>query len=103
MADDQLAAALAKKREVLAAAWAVLDRTPPRTLAPSLGIAAGIASVALDALEAALKLADELAGPDDSAEPSALTEDRAWVRQECAERLRGAIAGALPGTEADGG
>ena len=56
MADDPLAAALAKKREALAAAWAVLERTPPRTLAPSLGIAAGVASVALDAVDEAVKL-----------------------------------------------
>lgn len=54
MADDPLAGVLAKKREALAAAWAVLERTPPRTLAPSLGIAAGVASTTMDAVEVAL-------------------------------------------------
>ncbi len=52
---------------------------------------------ALAALEAVLKLADELAGPDDSPERSALTEDRAWVRQECAARLRETITAKLTG------
>jgi hypothetical protein len=53
--DDKLTAALAENRDALAAAWSVLGRTPPRTLAPSLGISAGIASMALDALDTALK------------------------------------------------
>jgi hypothetical protein len=52
--DDPLAGVLAKKREALAAAWAVLERTPPRTLVPSLGIAAGVASTTMDAVEVAL-------------------------------------------------
>ena len=56
------------------------------------------------ALEAALALADEWYGPDESGLPSsALTEDREWVRQGCADELRAAIAAALPGREtADG-
>jgi hypothetical protein len=55
MPDDKLAAALSAKREALAAAWSVLDWSSSRTLAPALGVAAGIACMALDALEAALK------------------------------------------------
>lgn len=53
----------------------------------------------LAAVEAALRVADELAGNDDSAEHSALTEDRAWVRQACAARFRQAITAAMSGKE----
>jgi hypothetical protein len=97
--DDALSAALAPIRE------------RSRWISSAAGIAAPGATAVksaedvprlLAAVDAALKLADELAGPDDSAEPSALTEDRTWVRQACAERLRGAIASTLTGKEAGG-
>lgn len=119
MADDPLKTALDEIRAIDSApALALLSeaaRDARKGYAPEFDEeeidAAGNAVTALDlargrllgVVDAALKLAGELAGGDDPAEPPALTEDRAWVRQECAARFREAIARELTGTTTGAG
>jgi hypothetical protein len=72
-------------------------------LSPALCAAIGMqdAPLLLSAVEAVLKLADELTG--DAAPSSAHEEALAWCRAECAARFRGAVLAALTGKEASGG
>ena len=88
--DDALTATLAEIRERVASCMDGFSSDPGAYIR-----SAGDVPRLLAAVDAVLKLADDLTG--DAAPSSAYEEDRAWLRAEIAARFRSAVLAVLTG------